>query len=140
MNQRRNMARGCVVLFAMAAMAVPLACGSGEQEGAQDPSSQAYGQQTYGQPTSTQPTYTPPTYGNGYSQPTTTATATATPAATGVGQLGAFPCQSDATCVTHRCNTATGTCAFPCQTADDCQTGYQCISPLCVPAGFTPTQ
>lgn len=46
----------------------------------------------------------------------------------------AFPCQSDAQCVAHRCNVAAGKCAWPCQTNADCQPGFQCLSPQCVPA------
>jgi hypothetical protein len=53
----------------------------------------------------------------------------------------AFPCQADATCLGHRCNTQAGRCAWPCQSANDCQPGFQCISPACVPAmGAAPTQ
>jgi hypothetical protein len=55
----------------------------------------------------------------------------------------AFPCQNDATCLSHRCNTQVGRCAWPCQSNADCNPGFQCVSPACVPAmgGSTaPTQ
>lgn len=52
----------------------------------------------------------------------------------------AFPCQSDAQCVAHRCNVAAGKCAWPCQTNADCQPGFQCLSPQCVPALGAPAQ
>ncbi len=39
----------------------------------------------------------------------------------------AFPCVNDSTCGTHRCNTAYGKCAYPCQTELDCITGTRCI-------------
>jgi hypothetical protein len=52
----------------------------------------------------------------------------------------AFPCQADATCLTHRCNTAHGRCAWPCQTNDDCQPGNQCVAPACVPSVGAPPQ
>jgi hypothetical protein len=45
----------------------------------------------------------------------------------------AFPCTSDATCYPHKCNTQVGKCAWPCQTANDCQAGAQCMAPMCVP-------
>jgi hypothetical protein len=50
----------------------------------------------------------------------------------------AFPCQTDAQCILHRCNVQAGKCAFPCQTNNDCQPGFQCISPACAP--IPPTQ
>jgi hypothetical protein len=103
----------------------------------------AYGQPGYGQ----QPGYgTQPGYGQqpapGYGQqpapqPAPTATGTmSTPAAM------AFPCQTDATCLSHRCNTQVGRCAWPCQSNADCNPGFQCVSPACVPAmgAAAPTQ
>ncbi len=45
----------------------------------------------------------------------------------------AFPCPSDASCGTHRCNVRYGKCAFPCQSDVDCQPGDHCTSGLCIP-------
>ena len=90
----------------------------------------------YGQPGYGQPGYGQPQPGLGQPQPT------AQPTAGGMSTPGAmaFPCQTDATCITHRCNTAVGKCAWPCQTNNDCAPGNQCVSPACVPAmgGATP--
>jgi hypothetical protein len=48
--------------------------------------------------------------------------------------LLALPCQSDATCGLHRCNTQYGKCAFPCQSAAaDCAPASQCLMGVCVP-------
>ena len=51
--------------------------------------------------------------------------------------LLALPCQTDAICGLHHCNTQYGKCAFPCQTAVDCQTGSNCMMGVCVPGGGT---
>lgn len=123
---------------------------------AESPSSPGYGQSTpgYGQapPPAASPGYgqttpstTSPGYGQappspGYGQTTTTPT----PAPTGTMSTpgaGAFPCQTDAQCLTHRCNAAAGRCAWPCQSNDDCMPGNQCMAPMCVPAlGASPAQ
>jgi hypothetical protein len=46
----------------------------------------------------------------------------------------AFPCQTDIQCLSHKCNVQVGKCSWPCQSNDDCQPGFQCVSPACVPA------
>jgi len=85
---------------------------------------------TQGQPTGgySQPGY-PPQQGYpqpGYPQPTATSTAPPSPLA--------LPCQNDFTCGTHKCNLATGRCAFPCANAQtDCAAGMGCAAGLCVP-------
>jgi hypothetical protein len=69
-----------------------------------------------------------------------TATYPTAPAATGTMTtpgLLALPCQSDATCGLHHCNTQYGKCAFPCQTAADCLSPNQCIMGVCLPGGGT---
>jgi hypothetical protein len=48
--------------------------------------------------------------------------------------LLALPCQSDAICGLHHCNTQYGKCAFPCQTAVDCVSN-NCIMGVCLPGG-----
>ena len=45
----------------------------------------------------------------------------------------ALPCKNDEPCMTHRCNTAVGRCAWPCQTDFDCQPENRCETPQCVP-------
>jgi hypothetical protein len=45
----------------------------------------------------------------------------------------AFPCQTDVQCLSHRCNVQVGKCSWPCQSNDDCQPGFQCVAPACVP-------
>jgi hypothetical protein len=66
------------------------------------------------------------------------APATVTPAEPGSGasepSAVAFPCQTDVQCLSHRCNLQVGRCAWPCQSNDDCQAGFQCVTPSCVPA------
>jgi hypothetical protein len=49
----------------------------------------------------------------------------------------AMPCQSDSSCLTAKCNTQYGKCAFPCQSAADCAAGNGCnpMSGLCLPGG-----
>jgi hypothetical protein len=46
----------------------------------------------------------------------------------------AFPCTSDAQCLTHRCNVPAGKCAWPCQTPNDCIPPNQCMAGQCIPA------
>ncbi|MDX2054150.1 MAG: hypothetical protein SFV15_17250 [Polyangiaceae bacterium] len=47
----------------------------------------------------------------------------------------ALACQSDAQCLTHRCNTQYGKCAWPCQSNNDCMPGNQCVAAVggCMP-------
>jgi len=45
----------------------------------------------------------------------------------------ALPCQTDAQCLTHRCNVAAGKCAWPCQADTDCNPGNRCLPPMCIP-------
>jgi hypothetical protein len=39
----------------------------------------------------------------------------------------ALPCQNDSSCMTHRCNTQFGKCAFPCVSDADCIQGSSCF-------------
>ena len=60
------------------------------------------------------------------------------PAAPATGTMSvpgllALPCQSDATCGLHHCNTQYSKCAFPCQTSADCLSPNQCLMGVCVP-------
>jgi hypothetical protein len=58
--------------------------------------------------------------------------APATTAAMSTPGLLALPCQSDAICGLHHCNTQYGKCAFPCQTPADCVSN-NCIMGVCLP-------
>jgi hypothetical protein len=120
-------------LLALVATVVPalmvVACKKKNEE--PPPAQGGYGQPGYGQPGyGQQPGYGPgyeqqPGYGQPQPQPTATMSEPAPMA---------FPCQADATCLTHRCNTQFGRCAWPCQTNADCTPGNQCVAPACVPA------
>ena len=48
----------------------------------------------------------------------------------------ALACQADSQCLTHRCNTQYGKCAFPCASDVDCNPGAYCFRgpvPACLP-------
>ncbi len=97
-----------------------------------------YGQQPapYGQPAPAQPV--PPGYGQGQPAQPVPGTGPAPGAAPGNKPSPlAFPCQADGApqCMGHRCNLQEGKCQFPCTTDTDCQSGYRCATPLCVPGG-----
>jgi hypothetical protein len=114
--------------------ALPLACKKDEQPPAQQPPAyQPYPGQPAPAPVATQPT-----------QPVATQPAPAqpVPAQPGVpapaGAMSqpspmALACSSDAACLTHRCNTQFGKCAWPCQSDNDCVTGNHCMAGACVP-------
>ncbi len=73
----------------------------------------------------------PPPQQPGYPAPA--APAPATTGTTSQPSPIAFPCSTDAQCLSHRCNVAAGKCAWPCQTANDCAPGFQCMAPTCIP-------
>jgi hypothetical protein len=81
-------------------------------------------QSTY--PQQQQPTY-PPAAAPGAPGAGAPAGTTSQPSAV------AFPCQTDVQCLSHRCNMQVGKCSWPCQSNDDCQPGFQCVTPACVP-------
>lgn len=121
------------------------ACGgASEDNAATDPSqvqgqyaygqSGAYGQQQTGAYGQTGTYQQQPSYGQ---QTAPAATTTATSPTT---SMVAVPCQSDATCLTHRCNLQTGYCIVPCASNADCVTGNGCVAGLCVPGMATSTQ
>ncbi len=93
----------------------------------------------YGQPAPAQPGYGQPAPAQpGYGQPAPAQPAPAAgqpaPAATlSTPAALAIACQNDATCLGHKCNTQVGKCTWPCMNDNDCQTGYRCMSPMCVP-------
>ena len=79
-----------------------------------------------------------PATGGGQTPGAPTLAAAPAPATPPAGALSspnplALPCASDAQCLTHRCNTAFGKCAWPCQTDNDCIAGSVCIAPTCLP-------
>lgn len=90
---------------------------------------QPYPQQQPGYPAA-QPGY-PAQPQPGYPAP---APAPAPGAPTSQPSAVAFPCQTDVQCLSHRCNVQVGKCSWPCQSNDDCQPGFQCVTPACVPA------
>lgn len=107
----------------------PQGYGQPGQPGYGQPPPQGYGQPPppgYGQPQ--------PGYGQPQPQPGTQPTTTAAPSPL------ALPCQNDMVCGTHKCNTQTGRCAFPCTANTDCAGGFSCMgaggpTALCVPGG-----
>jgi hypothetical protein len=129
------------------------ACGGASSNGATTDPSQAQGQNGYGQPSTG--TYGQSTPQTGYSQTgsypqsgasnqqsgygQTAQPTTATTATTAASPL-AVACQSDATCLTHRCNLQTGRCSVPCASNADCIAGNGCVVGLCIPGMATSTQ
>lgn len=78
-------------------------------------------------------------------QPTVAPTAAPAPGAAPTGQLSqpspmALACTSDANCLTHRCNTQFGKCAWPCQSDVDCNPGNRCMGGACVPSAVPAPQ
>jgi hypothetical protein len=102
----------------------------GQQGGYGQPPPGQYGGQPYGQQ---------PQAPAGYGQPQP-APAAGQPAAGGQPSPFALPCQSDATCGTHRCNVAAQKCAWPCASNADCTAGFSCMgaggpTAMCIPGG-----
>ena len=80
------------------------------------PSAQPY----YGAPPQGAPTAPPPSAPPGQPAPPV-AGQMAVPGPT------ALACSNDSQCMTHRCNTQYGKCAFPCQSDADCIQGSSCF-------------
>jgi hypothetical protein len=133
---------------------VVFACG-GNQDAAQQPTTpqgqqqQPYPQQPYPQqqpqayPQQQQPQSPPPQQTFPQQQqpqplPQTSPTPVA-PAAPAMATPGPFalPCQNDGACGLARCNTQFQKCAFPCQSAADCNATASCnpMTGLCLPGG-----
>ena len=106
--------------------------GYGQQQPGYGQQQPGYGQQQpgYGQQ---QPGYGQQQPGYGQQQPGQAPAGTATGGAMSTPAPMAFACTSDATCYPHKCNLQVGKCAWPCQTANDCKAGAQCMAPMCVP-------
>jgi hypothetical protein len=123
------------VVVALGAPVALAACGKKDEAPPTTPSNapgSAWGQPGYGQPP-------PPGYGTA---PPSTPVATSQPTvAPAPGQLAtpgpaALPCTNDTMCVTHKCNTQYGKCAFPCESDNDCIQGSYCakvLVPSCWP-------
>lgn len=99
------------------------------------PAQQQYPQQQYPQQP---PQQYPQQPAAGYPQQPGYPAAPAAPAPATTGTTSqpspiAFPCSTDAQCLSHRCNVAAGKCAWPCQSANDCMPGFQCMAPTCIP-------
>jgi hypothetical protein len=134
-----------LVLLLGAVAALPLACKKDEQPPPQQPQYQPYPQQQQpypqqqqypaGQPTAMAPQPTAAPMPQPTVAPAPTAVAPGAASAGGLSQPSpmALPCQSDAQCLTHRCNTQFGKCAWPCQTDNDCVAGNHCMAGACVP-------
>src|SRR5262249_38986694 len=116
------------------------------QNGQQPYGQQPYGQQPYGQQPYGQQPYGQQPYGQQppAQQPAAQGQAPApqgsAPASTAAPSPLALPCQNDMVCGTHKCNTQTGRCAFPCTSNTDCANGFTCMgaggpTALCVPGG-----
>lgn len=142
MKRSISFATSAVIAFGILGL-VSVGCSRGRD--AEDPSGAEYGQQNpyaqqpgyggqYGQP----PPYGQPGYGQpGYGQPGY-GQQTGYPQQPGYGQQPAqpqtpppsplaLPCQNDLICGTHKCNMATGRCAFPCGSNADCAPGLACL-------------
>lgn len=127
------------VVCALSLVAVTAACGKkDETPPAVAPTGSAYGQPYgqpgYGQPGAQpgygQPGYGQPGYGQPGAQPGYPGQPGAPPAAAGTVSVPgpmAMPCSSDAQCMTHKCNTQHGKCAYPCQSDNDCIQGSTCF-------------
>ena len=121
-----------IALGAVSLVPVMVACGSSNPPAntAQGAGSaypqQGYPQQGYPQ----QPQGYPQQQPMPQQQPGMTAPATGAPATP--GQMAtpgpaALPCSNDSMCMTHRCNTQYGKCAFPCESDNDCIAGAYCF-------------
>lgn len=104
-----------------------VACSKEADQSAQSPT---YGQTGYGQTSGSPGQYQQGT--TQYPQTGQYPTATATTTATAANPL-ALACQTDATCITAKCNLQTGHCMFPCASSADCQTGNGCVAGACLP-------
>lgn len=114
---------------------VTIACKSEDQP---PPQQAGYPQQQY--PQQPYPAQPAPTAAPAPAAPAPAAPAPAAPGATpaAAGTMSqpspmAFPCTTDAQCITHRCNTPFGKCAWPCQSDADCTPGNRCQAPACIP-------
>lgn len=131
-----------LVLMLGAVLALPFGCKKDEQPPPQQPVYGQYPQQQYPQqpgqpvapaPTVAQPAPAQPTAVAPAPAPTVAGTGTAAPGGLSQPSPMALQCQSDAQCLTHRCNTQFGKCAWPCQTDNDCNPGNHCMAGACVP-------
>jgi hypothetical protein len=126
------MQRPMVLLVLAAPLMIYVGCKQEESPPPQSPS--PYPQQPYPQPTQTAPAPAP--------APAPTPAPTVAPAPGQPAPAGtmsqpspmALPCTADANCLTHRCNTQFGKCAWPCQSDNDCNPGNRCNGGACLPA------
>ena len=115
---------------------VTVACKSEDQP---PPQQAGYPQQQYPQhpyPAQPAPTAAPAPAAPAAPAPAAPAAPGAAPATAGTMSQPspmAFPCTTDAQCITHRCNTPFGKCAWPCQSDADCTPGNRCQAPACIP-------
>jgi hypothetical protein len=107
-----------LVVGVVSLVALSAAC-SKDQPPAQQPAASA------------QPYYGPPPGAPG-PQPGAPTAPPGQPAPPVAGQMAvpgptALACSNDSQCMTHRCNTQYGKCAFPCQSDADCIQGATCF-------------
>ena len=124
---------GLLALTMGALAALPLACKKDEQPPPAAPAAyQPY--PTQPAPAQPAPVATQPAPAPTVAQPAPAAPAAPAPAG-GMSQPSpmALACSSDAACLTHKCNTQFGKCAWPCQSDNDCVTGNHCMAGACVP-------
>src|SRR5262245_24164475 len=131
--------------FVIAFGSVALLAASCRGRDADDPSQQQqpYGQQPYGQQPYGQQPYGQQPYGQqpaGQAPQGQPQQGQPAPAGAAAPSPLALPCQNDMICGTHKCNTQTGRCAFPCTANTDCAAGFSCMgaggpTALCVPGG-----
>jgi hypothetical protein len=110
---------GVLAVGALSLVTLSVAC-SKDQPPAQQPVASA--QPGYGPP--------PPGYQQpppGYQQPPPQQPMGPVPGQMSVPGPTALACQNDSQCMTHRCNTQYGKCAFPCQSDADCIQGATCF-------------
>lgn len=138
------------VVGVVSVVALTAACGKKDETPAPvapTGSAQPYGQPGYGQPGYGQPGYGQPGYGQpgqpgygqpqpGYGQPGQPQPGYPQPGQPGAPAAGtmavpgpmALPCQNDSQCMTHKCNTQYGKCAYPCVSDADCVQGSTCFT------------
>ena len=130
--RKTSMKNAKVLLVLAAALMSYVGCKQEESPPPQAP------YQPYPQPVPTQPAPAPTAAPAPTPAPTTPAPAPVPGQPAPAGSLSqpspmALPCTADANCLTHRCNTQFGKCAWPCQTDNDCMPGNGCMAGACVP-------
>jgi hypothetical protein len=131
------MRRWSVLFLGVLGVGVGVFAGCGKKDEAPQPAtpnqapSGAYGQ-PYGQQGYPQQGYPQ----QGYPQQPPPPASVVPPGQMAVPGPAALPCSNDSMCLTHKCNTQYGKCAFPCESDNDCIMGAYCFKgpvPSCLP-------